>query len=112
MENGFKEFWSNFHPKDLLQGRIISHDVLMRQWKKIAVIMVLLLVYISNRYTCQQKISELNRLRQELTDVRYEALTISAELMGKSRQSQVKKLMEEKGLSLEESKQPPFKLKR
>ena len=78
---------------DIFKGRGISNEVL-----------------ISNRYTCQQKIAEIGSLEKQLTDIRYEALTLSSELMGSSRQSQVQALIESKGISLEESKQPPFKL--
>lgn len=111
-KNWFSEELSGFHIKDFYQGRLISHDWLLKHWKKIAVVMILLLVYISNRYTCQQKIAEIGRLQRELTEKRYEALSISSKLMGTSRQSQVKMLIDNQGLDLEESNQPPFKLSR
>ena len=38
--------------------------------------------YISNRYECQQKMMDIVKLQKKLTDVKYEALTRSAELMG------------------------------
>lgn len=96
--------------RDVVFGRIISHDLLVRHWKKIAVGLLLIMVYISNRYTCQQRLAEINSLERQLTDLRYESMTISSELMGSSRQSQVKELVESKGIDLEESKQPPFQL--
>ena len=96
--------------KDIFLGRFISNDILIRQWKRILVIVILLFIYISNRYTCQQKITQIGELQKHLVDVRYEALTLSSKLMGSSRQSQVEKLIESKGLDLHESKQPPFKL--
>lgn len=96
--------------KDFIFGRIVSHDILVRHWKKIAVGLLLIMIYISNRYTCQQRQAEINSLERELRDLRYESMTISSELMGSSRQSQVQELVESKGLDLEESKQPPFQL--
>ncbi|MCP9610751.1 FtsL-like putative cell division protein [Coprobacter tertius] len=104
------EIREKFRIKSLFQGRFISNDFLIRQWKNILLIVFLILVYISNRYTCQQKIAEIGSLQKQLTDIRYEALTLSSELMGSSRQSQVKKLIETKGIPLEEAKQPPYKL--
>ena len=95
---------------DIFKGRGISNEVLIKRWRSIAVFMILVLIYISNRYTCQQKIAEIGSLEKQLTDIRYEALTLSSELMGSSRQSQVQALIESKGIPLEESKQPPFKL--
>ena len=105
---GFRigDLFQGLHVKDIFLGRFISNDILIRQWKRILVIVI----YISNRYTCQQKITQIGELQKQLVDVRYEALTLSSKLMGSSRQSQVEKLIESKGLDLHESKQPPFKL--
>lgn len=109
-EDNFLTELGGFKFKDLFQGRIISNDLLFRQWKNIGIFVILVFVYISNRYTCQQKMAEIGSLQRQLTEIRYEALTLSSELMGSSRQSQVKKLIESKGINLEESKQPPYKL--
>ena len=111
-KNGFRirDLFQGLHVKDIFLGRFISNDILIRQWKRILVIVILLFIYISNRYTCQQKITQIGELQKQLVDVRYEALTLSSKLMGSSRQSQVEKLIESKGLDLHESKQPPFKL--
>ena len=86
---------------DIFKGRGISNEVLINRWRSIAVFMILVLIYISNRYTCQQKIAEIGSLEKQLTDIRYEALTLSSELMGSSRQSQVQALIESKVISLE-----------
>ena len=111
-KKGFRigDLFQELHVKDIFLGRFISNDILIRQWKRILVIVILLFIYISNRYTCQQKITQIGELQKHLVDVRYEALTLSSKLMGSSRQSQVEKLIESKGLDLHESKQPPFKL--
>ena len=111
-KKGFRirDLFQGLHVKDIFLGRFISNDILIRQWKRILVIVILLFIYISNRYACQQKITQIGELQKHLVDVRYEALTLSSKLMGSSRQSQVEKLIESKGLDLHESKQPPFKL--
>ena len=96
-KKGFRigDLFQGLHVKDIFLGRFISNDILIRQWKRILVIVILLFIYISNRYTCQQKITQIGELQKHLVDVRY---------------SQVEKLIESKGLDLHESKQPPFKL--
>ena len=43
-------------------------------------------------------------------DVRFEALSISSELTGNSRQSQIELLIEEQGIELEAAKNPPYEL--
>ena len=45
--------------------------------------MVLTILYIDNRYECQQEMIEIDRLKKELTDIKYDALTRSSELMEK-----------------------------
>ena len=66
--------------------------------------------FIGNRYTCMQKLREIDRLQQRLRDIRFEALSISSELTGNSRQSQVELLIEEQGIELEGAKTPPYEL--
>ena len=53
-----------------------------------------------------QKLREIDRLQQQLRDVRFEALSISSELTGNSRQSQIELLIEEQGIDLEGAKNP------
>lgn len=110
MNNRLSKILSDLDLKGILQGHIISTEWMFRYWKRILVVAILLIIYISNRYTCQMKISEIGSLQRELVNIRYEALTISSELLGSSRQSQVKEMIQEKGLDLEESQQPPYKL--
>ena len=51
--------------------------------------MILTIFYISNRYSCQQEMIEIDKLKKDLTDIKYDALTRSSELMEKSRQSRI-----------------------
>ncbi len=110
MNSRLSKILNDLDLKGILQGRVISTEWIFKHWKRILIVAILIIIYISNRYTCQMKISEIGSLQRELANIRYEALTISSELMGNSRQSQVKEMIKEKGLNLEESKQPPYKL--
>ena len=55
---------------------------------------------------------EIQRLRTELNDVKYEALARSRELMEKSRESNIQKYIEEQGSALQASTQPPVVIKK
>lgn len=96
---------------DILHGRALSSDFLVAHRRSIGMLIVVILINISNRYDCQQKLTEISKLKREITDLRYEALTLSAQLMGASRQSEVERLVKEKGLDLEIATTPPYKLK-
>lgn len=93
---------------DILGGEFLAKDIIAKQFKLIVLIVAMAIFYISNRYTCLQKISDINRLKRELTDAKFESLTRSSELMAKSKQSQVQKMISDRGVELEASKTPPY----
>lgn len=95
----------------IMDGSFLSTDFFRQQYKFMLLIVVLLIFYIGNRYSMNAKIAEVDRLKQELTETRYEALVQNSNLMQESRQSHIRKLVEERGLDLKETTQPPFHLK-
>ena len=95
----------------ILGGDILANEVFRKQWKLMMLIMVLILFYIDNRYSCQQQLIELDKLKVELTDVKYDALTRSSELMEKSRQSKIQEYIEKNESDLEISTTPPYLIK-
>ena len=94
----------------ILGGGILKEDFIVRHMRMIVLVVLLCFFFIGNRYTCMQKLREIDRLQQRLRDVRFEALSISAELTGHSRQSQVEILIQEQGIDLEGAKTPPYEL--
>lgn len=96
----------------VLGGGILKEDFIVRHTRMIILVVILIFFFIGNRYTCLQKLREIDRLQQELRDVRFEALSISSELTGNSRQSQIEVLIEEQGIDLEGAKTPPYELEK
>ena len=94
----------------ILGGGILKEDFIVRHTKVIVLVVVLIFIFIGNRYVCMQRLREIDRLQQQLRDVRFEALSISSELTGNSRQSQIELLIEEQGIELEAAKNPPYEL--
>ena len=66
----------------------MKEDFIVRHMKLIVLIVGLMFVFISNRYTCLLKLREIDKLQQELKDVKYESLAISGQLIGNNRLSQ------------------------
>ena len=91
-------------------GGILKEDFVLRHTRMTVLLVVLAFFFIGNRYTCMQKLREIDRLNQRLRDVRFEALSISSELTGHSRQSQIEALIEEQGIDLEVAKNPSYGL--
>ena len=94
----------------ILGGTVLTEDLLWKNIRFIITIFVIVVLYISNRYSCIEKVSTIERLQYELKDAKYESLTISAELMSVSRQAKVQELMQKHGVELEMQKEPIYKL--
>ena len=98
--------------KSILGGDILANDFFKRQTSLLILIMVLTILYIDNRYTSQQELIEIDRLKKELTDIKYDALTRSSELMEKSRQSRIEEYISTEESHLETSTSRPYLIKK
>jgi hypothetical protein len=98
--------------RSILGGDILANDFFKRQTTLLILIMVLTILYIDNRYECQQEMIEIDRLKKELTDIKYDALTRSSELMEKSRQSRIEEYISAAGSHLETATNRPYLIKK
>ena len=96
--------------KELLSGSMVSEKIILKNLGYISLITFLTAVYIGNRFHAEKITRESTRLQREVKDLRAESLTTSADLMNISKQSEVFRLIKERGLNLEELKTPPYKL--
>jgi hypothetical protein len=96
--------------KELLSGTMVSEKIILKNLGYISMVTFLLAVYIGNRFHAERVTRDSARLQREVKDLKAESLSISADLMYISRQSEVYRLVKEKGLDLEELKVPPYKL--
>lgn len=97
--------------KSILGGDILATDFFRRQTKLFVLIMVFVIFYIHNRYAAQQQMIEIDRLKQELIDIKYDALTRNSELMEKSRQSRIEEYISQKETELQTATHPPYLVK-
>lgn len=95
----------------IVGGDILATDFFRRQTKLLLLLMVLIIFYIHNRYACQQQLLELDRLKKELVDIKYDALTRSSELMERSRQSRIEEYISTKESDLQTATHPPYLIK-
>jgi len=96
--------------KELLSGTMVSEKIILRNLGYVSFLTLLLVIYIGNRFHAEKITRETTKIQREVKDLRAEALSTSADLMYVSKQSEVYKLVKEKGINLEELKTPPFKL--
>ena len=98
--------------RSILGGDILANDFFKRQTSLLILIMILTILYLDNRYTSQQELIEIDRLKKELIDIKYDALTRSSELMEKSRQSRIEEYISTEESHLETATNRPYLIKR
>lgn len=98
--------------KDLIDGTILTKQVIVGQLPFIIFLSLLAGIYIGNRYHAEKVIRDMAKLQVEVKDLRALSITSASELMFISKQSEVVKMVKENQLGLEEALEPPFKIKK
>jgi len=93
--------------KDVINGRFLTKKFFTSQMPFIFFLVFLGIIYINNHYKVESLQKELYSLSREVKELRYEAVTISSELMSMSKQSEVLKKVRADGIELEELTEPP-----
>jgi hypothetical protein len=96
---------------NLFRGDILE-DIVIKQFYLMALIVTLIIIFISNDYYCKKKLTEIDDLKKALIDVKYENLIILTELTSTSRQSEIKELLKKNNIELTGSTTPAFELKK
>ena len=94
----------------ILYGRFLSVDFFTRHWKAIALGMLMVMAYITNRYQCLTRMEEIRRLEQQLEVVETERVRERSTYMSRIRESSMQELVDTMHLHLKIHDQPPFKL--
>lgn len=94
--------------RGILNGSFLTRKFFRRQYFLIGLLVVLAIVYINNRYESEKMMKRIGDLKKEIKDVKYESLTISAQLMEISRQSNIEALLRSKNMELRTGDQPPI----
>lgn len=89
-------------------GSVLTEDFFLRNMRFILALVLVMILFISHRYTMLQGMSDIERLQQKLKDVKYESLTISSSLTEASRQGQIEQRVEEAGLELIVTNEPVY----
>lgn len=82
---------------EVMQSLSINGQWFKKQLGVIALILVGVIIYVTNRYQAQQEIIEEEALQKELDDWKYRCLTRNSELTLKTRQSKVEDLLRQYG---------------
>lgn len=98
-----------FSLRKILGGDILSTSFMRNQVPLLLLISLFILIYIANRYSCQQDIIQIDALQKELKDAKYKALSSDSKLTEESRQSNVLQMLKDNNDStLKMPTQPPY----
>lgn len=99
----------NFTLNKILGGDILTSATIRRQIWVFLLIAFFTLIYISNRYSCQQDLIEIDKLQERLQDAKFKALSSSSQMTERSRESNVLELLRSNSDStLKTPNQPPY----
>lgn len=99
----------NFTLNKILGGDILTSSTIRRQIWVFLLIAFFTLIYISNRYSCQQDLIEIDKLQERLQDAKFKALSSSSQMTERSRESNVLELLRNNSDStLKTPNQPPY----
>ncbi|MDR1883148.1 MAG: hypothetical protein LBR26_10280 [Prevotella sp.] len=96
----------------ILGGTVLTEDFFWKNARFIITVFIILVLYISNRYSCIEKKAKIESLQNELKDAKFESLTIAARLTGVSRKLKVEELIRQNGVELQQIKEPVYKIKK
>ena len=96
--------------KGLISGTFITERLILNNMRYAALVVFLGIILITNKFQAERANREIVALEQEVRDLRAESLSVSAELGGVSRQSEIIDLVKERGLGLEELREPPYRI--
>ena len=102
-------FARQFSLRKILGGDMLNTTFVRRQVWLLLLIAFFLIIYIANRYSCQQDIIEIDQLETQLKDAKYKALSSNSQLTEKCRESNVLEMLKnQKDSALKMPSQPPY----
>lgn len=93
-----------------LHGRILSMDFFRRHWLAVLGVVAMLMIYITNRYTCQTQMETIQRLERELEVAKTERVREKSAYMSRIRESKMQHKIDSLRLGLTVQDQPPYRL--
>lgn len=104
-----KPLSGNLSLRKILGGDFLTAKLIRQQIGLILLIAFFTIIYISNRYSCENNLIEIDKLNKELQDAKFRALSSSSELTERCRESNVLQMLKNnKDSTLKIPNQPPY----
>lgn len=93
-----------------LHGRLLSTDFFRRHWLPVLGVVAMLMIYITNRYTCQTQMETIQRLERELEVAKTERVREKSTYMSRIRESKMQHKVDSLRLGLTVQDRPPYRI--
>ncbi|MDE6417891.1 MAG: DUF2730 domain-containing protein [Duncaniella sp.] len=94
--------------RNVIFGRVISSDFFTRHWLAITIFIVVIMVYITTKFTYRANIERITALERQLEVVQNEKDRERSEFRSRTRETAMQHLVDSLGLGLSVQPQPPF----
>ena len=98
--------------KSIFMGQVISSDFFARHWLPVVICTMVVLIYITTKYTCQTNMEKIAALEKRLEVVTNEKDRERSRFMGRIRETSMQHLVDSLGLNLHVQPQPPYQIKK
>lgn len=95
---------------DVLTGRVLSQDAVIKHLPYLLFLVFLGIVYIANGYLAESSVRKINKLENQIKELRSEQISIKSELNNTIIESELKEIISERQMGLVESFEPPKKI--
>ena len=92
--------------KDIVAGDVFLKEAVQKQFLFVGLLFLLSLIYVNNRFLYEKELREVERLRNEVKDLRYRSLTLSKNMKLAGRRTMIIETLDVMGVDLEESAKP------
>ncbi len=94
----------------LFRGQVLSSDFFARHWLPVLICIVVIMVYITTKYTCQTNMEKIASLERTLEIVNNEKARERSAFMGRIRETAMQEMVDSLHLNLKVQSQPPYKI--
>lgn len=98
--------------KKLFRGQVISSDFFARHWLPTLIFLIVMMVYITTKFTFRTNIEKIQALEKQLEIVQNESSRERSNFMSRIRETSMQHLVDSLGLNLRVQPQPPFTIKK
>ena len=96
----------------IFRGELISSDFFARHWLPILIFIIVIMVYITTKFTYRTNIEKIEALQKQLEIVQNESSSERSLFLSRIRETSMQQMVDSLHLNLRVQPQPPFVLKR